>query len=73
MKITGPAIILNKTSTVLIEPSWIAEIDIFGNVEITHQESENASDLRSYQTIEEVPLDPIELSIFGHRFMSIAE
>ena len=29
--------------------------------------------MRSYQSVEEVPMDPIELSIFGHRFMSIAE
>lgn len=73
MKISGPAIILNKTSTVLIEPFWSAKIDVFGNVEIAHKESENTGEARNYQSIEEVPLDPIELSIFGHRFMSIAE
>ena len=39
MKIQGPAIILNKTSTVLIEPFWEAKIDIYGNVEIVHQEN----------------------------------
>ena len=74
MRINGPAIILNKTSTILIEPSWVSEIDIYGNVEIRHvvdQASENT--IANYQSVEEVPLDPIELSIFGHRFMSIAE
>jgi len=35
MEIVGPAIILNKTSTVLVEPHWLARIDLFGNVEIT--------------------------------------
>ena len=35
MKVTGPAIILNKTSTVLIEPFCEALIDSFGNIEIT--------------------------------------
>jgi hypothetical protein len=39
-------------------------IEITGSVEKQKEE---------YKTIESVPLDPIELSIFGHRFMSIAE
>ena len=34
MQIQGPAIILNKTSTIVIEPNWEAKIDIYGNVEI---------------------------------------
>ena len=34
MKVTGPAIILNKTSTILVEPDSKALIDEFGNVEI---------------------------------------
>ena len=72
MQVEGPAIILNNTSTIVVEPFCEAKIDVFGNVEITLQECA-AVDLASYQSIEEVPLDPIELSIFGHRFMSIAE
>ena len=35
MVVPGPAIILNKTSTVLVEPHWDAKIDIYGNIEIT--------------------------------------
>lgn len=35
MKISGPAIILNNTSTILIEPGWNSLIDDFGNVLIT--------------------------------------
>jgi len=30
----GPAIILNETSTILVEPDCLAMIDEFGNVEI---------------------------------------
>jgi 5-oxoprolinase (ATP-hydrolysing) len=73
MKIEGPAIILNKTSTILVEPESSAVIDDFGNVEIDLHDKLAAQDLKGYRSIEEVPLDPIELSIFGHRFMSIAE
>jgi len=73
MQITGPAIILNSTSTILVEPFWQASIDEFGNVEIVFLGHQGAAEAKSYKSIEEVPLDSIELSIFGHRFMSIAE
>ena len=29
--------------------------------------------VKAFEKVQDVPLDPIELSIFGHRFMSIAE
>ena len=73
MTIKGPAIILNKTSTILVEPESDAVIDDFGNVEINLHDKHAAQDSKEYRSIEKVPLDPIELSIFGHRFMSIAE
>ena len=50
-------------------------VDEFGNLEVELPESD-MNDNRSckdYKTTSEVPLDAIELSIFGHRFMSIAE
>lgn len=73
MRISGPAVILNETSTILIEPSWQAIIDKFGNVEINHLGNSGVHEAKMYKAIEEIPLDSIELSIFGHRFMSIAE
>jgi 5-oxoprolinase (ATP-hydrolysing) len=39
-KIMGPAIILNSTSTVLIEPHCICKIDNYGNIEINLPESD---------------------------------
>lgn len=71
-KINGPAIILNKTSTILVEPSWLSEIDSFGNVMIEQLDFIKQS-YSDFKQIKDVPLNPIELSIFGHRFMSIAE
>ena len=56
-----------------MEPNSDAVIDPYGNVEITLKECDDSLDVNSFATIEDVPLDPIELSIFGHRFMSIAE
>jgi len=71
-KVEGPAIILNKTSTIIIEPNCTGEVAEEGSVTIDIKTDADHK-VDGYKTIEDVPLDPIELSIFGHRFMSIAE
>ncbi|XP_024944987.1 5-oxoprolinase isoform X2 [Cephus cinctus] len=63
--ITGPAIIMDSLSTLLIEPDCTAVITSRGDVKITI-----GTGLRPKITTE---LDAIQLSIFSHRFMSIAE
>ncbi|MBF0224580.1 MAG: hydantoinase B/oxoprolinase family protein [Desulfobacterales bacterium] len=64
-KIDGPSIILNETSTVLIEPYCSAVITDYGDIEI------NVPTLKSEKI--GVDIDPVNLSIFSNLFMSIAE
>lgn len=64
-RIQGPAIIIHDTSTVIIEPGSAATITRFGDVEI----EVGTADDKKLGT----QLDPIQLSIFSHLFMSIAE
>lgn len=83
--ILGPAIIMDKLSTILVEPKCIAMIsktgDIGKNIQI-YLLSRFLLILISFLEIEVncdqlmkigVELEPIQLSIFSHRFMSIAE
>lgn len=63
--IRGPAIIMDSLSTLLIEPDCEASITSRGDVRITIGQGSRAE-----VTTE---LDTIQLSIFSHRFMSIAE
>ncbi|XP_026678310.1 5-oxoprolinase [Diaphorina citri] len=65
-KIVGPAIIMNELSTILVEPNCEAIINVTGDIEI-------AVDISSTSCHIDTHLDPIQLSIFSHRFMSIAE
>lgn len=63
--VVGPAIIMNDLSTIVVLPDCTAEITKNGDVKIyigdgTHKKIGTE-------------LDNIQLSIFGHRFMSIAE
>ncbi|KAI0219976.1 5-oxoprolinase [Lamellibrachia satsuma] len=61
----GPAIIIDKNSTILVESNCQAEITSSGNIKMTIA-SVHVSDVGC-------ELDMIQLSIFSHRFMSIAE
>jgi 5-oxoprolinase (ATP-hydrolysing) len=65
MKVNGPVIIIDDNSTILVEPFCVLEITRQGNLLIhTLPGAKPSIDIR---------LDPILLSIFSHRFMSIAE
>ncbi|XP_049939893.1 5-oxoprolinase [Schistocerca serialis cubense] len=63
--IAGPAIIMDNLSTILVEPDCTALITVGGDVKITI----GSGELKKIGT----ELDSIQLSIFSHRFMSIAE
>lgn len=67
--ISGPAILMEKTSTIVVEPDCTAYVldggDVF--ISIPRQEVGNSAEP------DNIRCDPIQLSIFGHRFMSIAE
>jgi len=64
--VPGPAVIMNGTSTVVIEPCASAHVTIEGDLRI---------ELEDTKTVFESSLavDPIQLSVFSNRYMSIAE
>ncbi|KAJ9159725.1 hypothetical protein P3X46_025204 [Hevea brasiliensis] len=65
--IPGPAIIMNGNSTVIVEPNCKAIITKYGNIKI-----EIESNISTVKISEKVA-DVVQLSIFNHRFMGIAE
>ncbi|MEK9628686.1 MAG: hydantoinase B/oxoprolinase family protein [Nitrospinota bacterium] len=64
-EIRGPAILLQGTSTILIEPGCKGMVNDTGDLLIKIQHL-----MENSLTAE---LDPVQLSLFGSRFMSIAE
>ncbi|OTB19549.1 hypothetical protein K445DRAFT_326976 [Daldinia sp. EC12] len=66
--VNGPAIIIDNTQTIVVVPGSQARV-------LTSHVVINLVDEKPQQSQEEQELvvDPIKLSIFGHRFMSIAE
>ena len=63
--IHGPCIVIDDNSTILVEPGCVLEITRLGNILIRI--------LQNVQLSVGTELDAIQLSIFSHRFMSIAE
>ncbi|XP_055389292.1 5-oxoprolinase isoform X2 [Condylostylus longicornis] len=63
--ITGPAILIDNLSTILIEPDCSAEVSKYGDLTI------NVG--TNYKHGIDTKLNAVQLSIFSHRFMSIAE
>uniref|UniRef100_A0A8C8S128 5-oxoprolinase, ATP-hydrolysing n=1 Tax=Pelusios castaneus TaxID=367368 RepID=A0A8C8S128_9SAUR len=63
--VPGPSIIINKNSTILVEPGCTASITRCGDISIAVGAEK--------QCPIGTQLDTIQLSIFSHRFMGIAE
>ncbi|MBW2275205.1 MAG: hydantoinase B/oxoprolinase family protein [Deltaproteobacteria bacterium] len=67
-EITGPALVLEDTGTVVIDPGFRARVDERG-VLVLHDD-----ELPARPPVPDLSLpDPVRLEVFGNRFMSIAE
>lgn len=73
--IIGPALIIQPISTVVIENHCTARITSCGDLDITVASiSPTNAEHKSYsKELESIKEDPVMLSIFGHRFMGVAE
>ncbi|CAK9224540.1 unnamed protein product [Sphagnum troendelagicum] len=70
--ISGPAVIMNGNSMIIVEPGCTAVITKFGNVHIKVGEGSGPS-LAAQAKEASLKADVIQLSIFNNRFMGIAE
>ncbi|MBW0174951.1 MAG: hydantoinase B/oxoprolinase family protein [Vulcanococcus sp.] len=68
-QVTGPALIAEATGTILLLPGWRARVLPAGELLLEQQ----AVAARPSLAARESPLDPIQLELFSHRFMAIAE
>ena len=77
-EIMGPSIIVQPISTVVLEIGCTAIVTRDGDLDITVEthnpelENEEEEQFTEHKNIE-IKEDPVQLSIFGHRFMGIAE
>ena len=84
--VCGPALLVDSNSTIVVEPGFEAAVTAGGDIEITAVDAPVAAagslveagtvlsaDSGAVDLYTDVPAVPVQLSIFGHRFMGIAE
>ncbi|CAM9925903.1 unnamed protein product, partial [Heterosigma akashiwo] len=75
--VAGPAVVLQAVSTVVVEPGCAARVTALGDLEITVGKLTSTGDETSTNEVAngqaEHASDPVQLSIFAHRFMGVAE
>ena len=84
--LAGPALVIDPSSTVVIEPGWGAQVDRQGNLILTrasqparpsslaaHGADESSPSMHSGRADREEAPDPVRLEIFAGLFMGLAE
>ncbi|NPE30725.1 5-oxoprolinase [Methanococcoides sp. SA1] len=65
--VTGPALIIEDNTTIIVEPMWKADITALDNIVLTR------TALPKEHVAIGTEVDPIMLEVFNNRFMSIAQ
>jgi 5-oxoprolinase (ATP-hydrolysing) len=65
-EVTGPAILIEATGTVVVEAEWTARVDPQGNLILTRR-------AKAHAAMGDAGADPVRLEVFGNLFMSIAD
>jgi 5-oxoprolinase (ATP-hydrolysing) len=72
--VTGPALVTDPVSTIVIEPGWAGEVDTIGNLFLTKAAVAAPAPTPFGSRMDgDVAPDPIRLEIFNGLFMAIAE
>ena len=70
--IEGPALIIQDTATIVLEPGFHANIDTLGDL-IIRAQSGKVKDNSANASIADTTPDPVQLALFSNRFISLAE
>lgn len=65
-EIPGPALVADRTTTIVLEPDWAARVDDLGNLRIARRSVKAAPAASTAR-------DPIRLELFANMFMGVAE
>jgi len=72
----GPAILVERIGTIVVEPGWKACVNAFGHLLMTRDAvagSDASTGPATASDIDPVKVDPVMLEVFNNLFMSIAE
>jgi 5-oxoprolinase (ATP-hydrolysing) len=76
-RLEGPAVVVEDTGTVVVEPGWRAEVLPGGELMLEAlgqgPAPEQCADAVAKATTADAPPDPVRLELYNHRFSAIAE
>ncbi|WP_026280286.1 hydantoinase B/oxoprolinase family protein [Thioalkalivibrio sp. ALE31] len=73
MTLAGPALVIETTATLVLEPGWHGRVEHEGTLRLVR---EGGAERRGQPAVEDpdtIPRDPVLLEVFNHRFMAIAD
>jgi 5-oxoprolinase (ATP-hydrolysing) len=71
IRIAGPAIIVDDTVTVVVDPGWILSADRFGQITMTTESSGKQTAVKGLEA--GTTADPVMMEIFNSHFTNVAE
>ena len=78
--ISGPALIIEPNSQIVVEEGWQARMNAYGHIVLTHEENSSTRRQHAPATVatrtkdkDHARPDPVLLEVFNNLFMSIAE
>lgn len=71
--LAGPLVVLEDTGTIVVDAGFALHCAVGGTVELHADARRAASSLTSVESNSNAPVDPVQLEIFNHLYMSIAE
>jgi 5-oxoprolinase (ATP-hydrolysing) len=72
-RVTGPALVLDDTATIVVDAGWVAEVAADGALLVDDLAAPPPVAADDADAAAAAPLDAVALEIWGNRFMSIAE
>jgi 5-oxoprolinase (ATP-hydrolysing) len=72
-RITGPAVLLDDTGTLMLEPGWLAQLLPGGELLLEHSLAASPTGAASAEAASAEAADPVRLELYNHRFSAIAE
>jgi 5-oxoprolinase (ATP-hydrolysing) len=71
IQLAGPAIVVDDTVTIVVDPGWILSVDRFGQIAMTAESSEKRTAVKGLDA--GTTADPVMMEIFNSHFTNVAE
>ncbi|WP_029681019.1 hydantoinase B/oxoprolinase family protein [Thioalkalivibrio sp. AKL19] len=73
MTLAGPALVIEATATLVLEPGWRGRIEHEDTLRLERETGAGRRVMPATTDVDAIPRDPVLLEVFNNRFMAIAD